>query len=68
MEDHQPAVQVAGKGGARVKCVGGLVEFSAQNTYSKGVQRFQRTPRRKNKAHHNDASSTGYLITITLHL
>ena len=27
MEDHQPAVQVAGEGGAHVKCVGGLVEL-----------------------------------------
>ena len=61
MEDHQPAVQVVCKGGARVKCVGGLVEFSAQS-----VQRFQRTPRKKKEL--DTSSSTGYLITITLHL
>ena len=70
MEDHQTAVQItvlAGKGGARVKCVGGLV---AQN--SEGVQHNYRLAKNTKKkelgtAHHNDASSTGYLITVTLH-
>ena len=57
MEDHQPAVQVAVLcmwGGARVKCVGGLVELVRKN--SKNIVKVvsiiiglpQRTQRRKN--------------------
>ena len=45
---------------------GGIFEFPSMFSIMIG---WQRTQRRKNlgTAHHNDASSTGYLITVTLH-
>ena len=50
--------------------MGGLVELVHKN--SKGVQHNYRLAKNTKKkelgtAHHNDASSTGYLITVTLH-
>ena len=57
--------------------MGGLVEFNAQNQaktakYCKGVQHNYRLAKNTKKkelgiAQYNDASSTGYLITIMLH-
>ena len=48
MVDHQPAVQVADEGGARVKCVGGLVEFSARGKISKILWWLAENTKRKN--------------------
>ena len=66
---------VPNEGGARVKCVGGLVESGLVRKtvkYCKGVQHNYRLAKNTKKkelgtAHHNDASSTGYLITVMLH-
>ena len=56
MKDLQPAVQVACEGEARVKCVGGLIEFSAQNQaktvkYCSIIIGLQRTQRRITMMH-----------------
>ena len=54
--------------------MGGLVESGLVSAvkYCKGVQHNYRLAKNTKKnelgtAHHNDASSTGYLITVTLH-